>query len=98
MLALYIIVPIMVLAVAIAVLPVLLGSVRHNRAMRHGKVESVASANEEADFWHRMLGHRSGRRPVRTPELLADGEVTRVFAKPEDRIEVDGDSTWTPSR
>ncbi len=98
MLALYIIVPIMVLAVAIAVLPVLLGSLRHNRAMRHGKVETVASADEEADFWHRMLGRGSGRRPVRTPDLLADGEVTRVIAKPEDRIAVDGDSSWSPRR
>jgi hypothetical protein len=42
-----------------------------------------------------MLGQQSGRRVVRTPELVADGEVTRVMAKPVDRIEVDDDSAWS---
>lgn len=94
MLALYIIIPIMVLAVVIAVVPVLVGSVRHNRAMREGRIETVGSADEEAAFWHRLLGHRSGRAPVKTPDLLGDDEVTRVIANPEDRVRVDGQSTW----
>jgi hypothetical protein len=98
MLALYIIIPIMVLAIAVAVVPVLVGSFRHNKAMQDGRLESVDSANEEADFWHRMLGHRSGRPLVKTPEMIADGEVTRVVAEPEDRVVVDGDSAWSAPR
>lgn len=98
MLALYIIIPIMVLAVVIAVVPVLLGSFRHNHAMREGKLESAESAHEEAAFWARMLGRRHATHPVRTPELLTDNEVTRVTADPEDRIRVEGESAWTPPR
>lgn len=98
MLALYIIVPIMVLAVAVAVVPVLLGSFRHNRAMREGRIETAESASEEAAFWHRMLGHRKARHPLKTPELLDDAEVTRVVAEPADRVVIDGDSAWSPPR
>jgi hypothetical protein len=98
MLAFYIIIPIMVLAVVVAVVPVLLGSFRHNRAMREGQFETAESANEEAAFWGRMLGRRHGSRPVKTPELLTDDEITRVSANPEDRIRVEGESVWSPPR
>lgn len=98
MLALYIIIPIMVLAVAVAVLPVLVGSFRHHKAMQDGTIESAESATKEADFWHRMLGHTRGRSLVKTPEMIADGEVTRVVAEPEDRVVVEGDSAWSPPR
>ncbi len=98
MFVLYIIIPIMVLAVAVAVMPVLFGSVRHNRAMREGRIETTETANQEAAFWHRMLGHRKGRQPVKTPELLPDAEVTRVVANSEDRTTIDGQSAWAPPR
>jgi len=45
-----------------------------------------------------MLGHRHGKRLVKTPELLSDGEVTRVIARPEENVEMDGDSAWTTPR
>jgi hypothetical protein len=98
MFVLYIIIPIMALAVAVAVVPVLVGSVRHNRAMRQGRVETTASATEEALFWHRMLGHRRGTQIVETPDMIPDAEVTRVIANPSDRVTVDSRSAWTVSR
>lgn len=99
MIALYVIIPVTVLAVVIAVVPVLLGSIRHNRAMRAGDIETTDSAGEEAALWHRMLGHRSGPRLLRTPDLLNDDEVARVVGEPEEKIEVvDGESAWKPRR
>jgi len=94
----WIIAPIMAVGIAIATIPVLVGSIRHNRAMRSGRIETPESAREEAEFWHRMLGRRRGRGPVTTPELLTDDEVTRAVARPEDRRTVDGESVWTPPR
>lgn len=93
-----IIIPLMVLAVVIATLPVLVGSIRHHRAMQTGRIESSESAQQEADFWHRMLGHRRGRRTIATPELVPDGEVSRTGANPEDRSDVDGASVWVTPR
>ncbi len=95
---LWIIVPIMIVGVLIATVPVLWGSLRHNRAMRAGRIETPESARVEADFWHGMLGRRRGRRVVSTPELLSDGEVARTGASLEDRHTVEGESVWvTPS-
>ncbi len=94
MTVLWIIVPLMILGVLIATIPVLWGSFRHNRAMRAGQIETNESAQEEADFWHGMLGRRRGRRVVSTPELLSDGEVERTGASPEDRHTVEGESVW----
>ena len=94
MTVLWIIVPLMVVAIAIATIPVLVGSVRHNRAMRSGRIETLESAREEADFWNRMLGRRRGHRAVPTPELLTDEEVARTSARPEHRQTVDVESVW----
>jgi len=91
-------IPLMVLAVLVAVIPVLRGSVRHNRAMRAGRLETPETARQEADFWHRMLGRRRGRTVVATPELLDDNEVERTGARTEDRQTVDGVSVWTTPR
>ena len=93
-----ILIPLMVLAVLVATVPVLRGSVRHNRAMRAERIETPETARQEADFWHRMLGRRRGRRAVVTPELLSDAEVERTGVPAEDRRTVDGVSVWTTPR
>jgi hypothetical protein len=95
MLALYITVPLMILAVVIAVIPVLRGSLRHHRAMEQGELETDRSASREADFWHRMLGHRAKPGIVPTPDLIDDSEVIRVGAPAGDRVEFEsGQSGW----
>lgn len=96
--ALVIAIPLMVLGVIIATVPVLLGSVRHHRAVQAGLIETAESARQEADFWHRMLGHRRGHRVMATPELLSDEEVVRIGAPAEARHTVDGESLWTTPR
>lgn len=93
-----IIIPLMVLAVLVATIPVLRGSVRHNRAIRAGRIETTDTARQESDFWHRMLGRRRGSREVATPELLSDAEVERTVADSEDRQTVDGVSVWNTPR
>jgi hypothetical protein len=93
-----IVIPLMVLGVVIATVPVLAGSIRHHRDMREGQIETQESAQAEADFWHRMLGRRRGRRVVPTPERVSDREVTRAGARTEDRRDVDGDSVWITPR
>jgi hypothetical protein len=92
---LLIVIPLMVLGVLIATLPVLVGSFRHNRAMRAGRIETAETARQEADFWHRVLGHRRDGRSVATPELLSDEEVERVGASREEHLTADGESVWT---
>ena len=82
----YVTIPLMVLAVAVAVLPVLLGSVRHHRAMIQGKIETPESAAQEADFWHHMLGDRTVADFAPTPDLVDDKEVLRVGVPEEQRI------------
>ncbi len=89
---LYVIIPLMVVAVLVAVTPVLLGSIRHDNAMNTGEIETGASAAREADFWHRMLGHRRRRSVATTPKMVSDAEVLRVSGTPQDRIETGGDS------
>lgn len=54
----YVTIPLMVMAVTVAVLPVLAGSFRHHRSMAEGQLETGTWAVQEADFWHHMLGHR----------------------------------------
>lgn len=98
MTVLMIVIPLMVLAVLIAIIPVLRGSVRHNRDMRAGRIETAETARREADFWHRMLGHRRDRQALATPELLDDSEVERTGARPEGRRTVDGVSVWETPR
>jgi hypothetical protein len=93
-----IVIPLMVLAVLVATVPVLWGSVRHHRAMRDGRIETTETARQEAEFWHRMLGRRRRRGVVATPELLDDGEVARSGARSEDRRTVNGNSVWTTPR
>jgi hypothetical protein len=89
----YITIPLMVLAVAVAVLPVLLGSVRHHRAMIQRQLETPESADQEADFWHHMLGHRTVEDYAPTPDLVNDQEVLRVGVPEERRIRTDP-SVW----
>ena len=88
MLVFYITVPLMVLAVLIAVIPVLRGSIRHDRAMRRGAIESAPTADHEVVFWHRILGHRKDAPTVlATPELVHDAEVVRVGVHPGQVVE-----------
>jgi hypothetical protein len=94
MIALYIILPLMVLAIVIAVVPVLIGSVRHHRSLQSGRIETVESAAYEAEFWHHMLGHRRGASVATTPDLVSDAEVERVGRSPEDKVEHGGRSSW----
>ena len=97
MIVLFIVIPLMLLGIIIATVPVLLGSIRHHRAMRAGQIETTESARYEADFWHRMLGHgdRRDRGVAATPELVSDEEVVRAGVPPEARHTVDGKSVWS---
>ena len=95
---LVIVIPLMVLGVIIATVPVLFASIRHNRAMRAGQIETTESARQEADFWHRMLGRRRDHRVVATPELVSDEEVARIGVPPEARHTVNGESVWSTPR
>ncbi len=94
----WITVPLMVLGVLIATVPVLWGSFRHDRAMRRGEIETPELARQESDFWRRMLGRRRGRHVVTTPELLADDEIARIGAQRADGGRVDGKSVWITPR
>ena len=49
----YITIPLTIAALAIAVVPVLVGSFRHHNAPE-GRFRSAA---EESEFWHHLLGH-----------------------------------------
>lgn len=60
----YILIPLMVIGVAIAVAPVLLGSIRQDRPLKGGATETVESAAREAAFWNRTLRRdRAKQRP-----------------------------------
>ena len=48
-------IPIMIVTTAIAVVPVLIGSFRHDKAPE-ARFRSVA---EESEFWHDLLGHHT---------------------------------------
>ena len=94
---LVIVIPLMVLGVIIASVP-LFGSIRHNRAMRAGRIETTESARQEADFWHRMLGRRKDPRVVATPVLVSNEEVARIGVPPGAHHTVNGESVWTTPR
>ena len=65
MMILYLTIPLMLLVTAIAVLPVLLGSIRHQRSLVNEGLDTSSDMADEAGAWHRMLGHRrsEGRAP-----------------------------------
>ena len=84
MIAFYITIPLMVLAVAVAVLPLLLSSVRHHRAMLQRRLETPQSVAQEANFWHHMLGHCTAEDFVLTPDFVADSEVPGARPMPRD--------------
>ena len=84
MLVFYITVPLMVVAVVIAVIPVERGSFRHDRQMHAGSIESGSTADQEVEFWHRLLGRRGARpRIMATPGMVDDSEIRRVGVEPE---------------
>ncbi len=76
---LWLIIPIAVLALAIAVAPVLVGSVRHDRSVKEGEPTTTESAAREANRWHARLG----RRTRRTPRQLAPGSEATVGSDPQ---------------
>ena len=71
---LWLIIPIGVLAIAVAVAPVLVGSVRHDRSVKEGEPATTRAAAHEANRWHARLG----RRTRRTPDQLAPGGEATV--------------------
>ena len=66
---LYVIVPLMVLGIVIAVIPVLVGSIHQDRSIREGMPANTYEAAREANRWHTTLG----RRVRRTPRELTPG-------------------------
>ncbi len=61
----FIIIPLMVIGVLMAVLPVLLHSIREDRRLKAGTVDTAATAARESAFWNRTF--RRGRvRPSHT--------------------------------
>jgi hypothetical protein len=74
MIVLWILIPLAVLAIAIAVLPVLIGSIRHDHSIKEGAPATTGLAAREANFWHRRLG----RRTRRVPDQLQQGSEATV--------------------
>jgi hypothetical protein len=70
----WIIIPLAVLAIGIAVLPVLVGSFRHDRSVKEGAPASTQAAAREVNQWHSRLGRRIRRTP-RQVESGADATV-----------------------
>ena len=70
---LWILIPLAILAIAIAVLPVLIGSVRHDRSIREGEPATTRLAAREANRWHARLGRRTRRVPG---QLEQGGDAT----------------------
>lgn len=80
MTVLWILIPLAVVAIAIAVVPVLAGSVVHDRSVKKGESPTPEKAVGEANGWHRRLGH-----PIkRQPHHLKPGRATKV---PSERSE-----------
>jgi hypothetical protein len=90
-------VPLMIVGVAIAVLPVLVGSARHHRSIVAGELETPESRAVEADFWHHMLGHRKVEDFAPTPDLVPDAEVIRVGVPVESLISTEPSVWRTPA-
>jgi len=63
MTALWLMIPLALLALAIAVLPVLVGSARHERSVKEGDPATTHLAAREANRWHRRLDRRTRRMP-----------------------------------
>ena len=97
MIALYITIPIMALAVFIAAGPVLIGSVRHHRSLQRGELDTQATAQQEAEFWHHTLGHRRAVLFAPTPQLVTEAEAERVGARSETYDPATGKSLWKPT-
>ena len=92
---LVIVIPLMVLGVIIATVPVLFASICHNRSMRAGQIETTESARQEADFWALDARPPKGPSRVATPKLASDEEVARIGVPTEARHTVNGESVWT---
>ncbi len=73
---LYFTLPLMVAGIAAALLPVLVGSVRHGKYQER----PFRSVEHELDFWHDMLGHRSAGDFAPPSELIESGELLRVMS------------------
>ena len=80
----YITAPLMVAAIAIAVVPVLVGSLRLNRTLER----PFGSVEQESDFWHHMLGHRAVEDFAPSRELIETGELLRVMGREKSRTEL----------
>jgi hypothetical protein len=90
MLVFYITIPLTVLAVLVAVVPVLRGSIRHDRGTRAGDIESARTARHEVEFWNRVLGRRRGTPNVlATPEMVDDSEIIRIGVQPDQVVETE---------
>lgn len=77
MTVLWIIIPLAILAVAIAVVPVLVGSVVHDKSVKEGDRPTTERAVGEANRWHRRLGRPIRRSPQQlTPDWEAPGGPT----------------------
>ena len=85
---LYFAVPLMIAAMAIAVVPVLVGSFRHSKEPDI-HFRSVA---QEADFWHHLLGHHTIEDFAPTPDLVRNGDTPRV--EPDDRVPAIESTLW----
>ena len=74
----WIIIPLAVLAIGIAVLPVLVGSFRHDRSVKEGAPPTTQAAAREVNQWHSRLGRRMRRSPRQLePERDAAVDLTR---------------------
>jgi len=59
----WILIPVAVVAIAIAVLPVLIGSVHQDRSVKQGDAPTTRRAAREANRQHSRLGRRTRRVP-----------------------------------
>jgi len=78
MIVFYLTIPLMLLAVAVAVLPVLVGSFRNHRPTTEGNVDTPKTRAQEANFWHQMLGHCKAEEFGPISDMVDDNEVLRV--------------------
>ncbi len=92
MILFYLTIPFMLLGLAIAVLPVLVGSFRNQRSIREGQIDTPETRAHEANFWHHVLGHRSVQDFGPTPDTVDDEEVLRVA--PADRLVSKEPTVW----
>ena len=67
-------IPLMIAALAVAVVPVLVGSFRHDNAPE----VRFRSPAEESEFWHHLLGHHSVEDFAAPSHLVERGVVLHV--------------------